>query len=147
MCFKKTHIQLKVKMAAQSNTSGASGSGERVDIDLGSEDSDDDTEEQPPPRVTKWFRPTNNRSLIWKHMKHDEKKTVIKCDLCPKIFKFKTGGTSTQRRHLKNVHHLSLVEEPTSKEKTKETQQLLIGQFMNRDECSQVSSFSYFKAG
>ena len=63
----------------------------------------------------KWFRPTNNRSAIWKYMKYDEKKTSVKCDLCPKVFKFNTGGTSTLRRHLENVHKLNLKEDVTPK--------------------------------
>ena len=64
----------------------------------------------------KWFRPfiRASGSTIWKHMRHDEKKTQVKCDLCPKVFKFSiAGGTSTQRRHLENVHKLNLKEEVT----------------------------------
>ena len=48
----------------------------------------------------KWFRPfiRASGSTIWKHMRHDEKKTQVKCDLCPKVFKFSiAGGTSTEK--------------------------------------------------
>ena len=125
---------------AEQSASGSGVSGDKEVIDLGNED-DDDTEEESSPnkRVTKWFRPTNNWSLIWKHMKHDEKKTVIKCDLCPKTFKFNTGGTSTVRRHLANKHKLSLVEEPISQKNTKETHQLSIAGLLTRDEFLHVS--------
>ena len=58
------------------------------------------------PKVQKWFRPATLQSEVWKYMKHDEKKMLVKCDICPSTFQFKTGGTTTMRRHLKNVHKI-----------------------------------------
>ena len=101
--------------------------------------SDDDLEED---AITdregvKWFRPfiRASGSTIWKHMRHDEKKTQVKCDLCPKVFKFSiAGGTSTQRRHLENVHKLNVKEEVTPKKRSKEaSSQLSILDFFLRD--------------
>ena len=71
-------------------------------------------------RVKKWFRPTNNRSAIWKHMQHDEKKTLVKCDHCPRTFAFITGSTSTLRRHLENVHFENLADPEIDKAPNKD---------------------------
>ena len=114
--------------APLASVSGASASG-------AASGSESDEEEVVTDRAgLKWFRPINNRSAIWKHMKHDEKKTQVKCDLCPKIFKFTTGGTSTLRRHLENVHKLNVKEEVTPKKRSKEaSSQLSILDFFLRD--------------
>ena len=113
----------------QANTSGDG----VINLGDSDEDNPDSAASSTPSRTKKWFRPPTARSIVWKHMQHDEKKTLVKCDHCPRTFKFNTGGTSTLRRHLNNVHRLNLVEDP-SPGQSQELRQLSIEAAMNRDE-------------
>ena len=64
--------------------------------------------------VRKWIRkkgPIALRSEVWKHFCELEgDKNIIKCDNCPKEFKY-YSSTTNLRAHLKNVHHISLGKE------------------------------------
>lgn len=81
-----------------------------------------DTEEEGP----KWIRkkgPIALRSKVWEHFKEKKgDKTTVKCDHCPKIFKF-TSSTTGLKYHLQNVHHLM---KDGGSEKTTETKQMSI---------------------
>ena len=66
----------------------------------------DTTEEGP-----KWIRkkgPIALRSKVWEHIKEKKgDKTTVKCDHCPKIFKYSSSTTGI-KYHLESVHHINL---------------------------------------
>ena len=90
-----------------------------------------DTEEEGP----KWVRkkgPIALRSKVWEHFKEKKgDKTTVKCDHCPKTFKF-TSSTTGLKYHLQNVHNLMKEGANTANEKTAEkTKQLSIQESMS----------------
>ena len=64
--------------------------------------------------VRKWIRkkgPIALRSEVWKHFCELEgNKNTLKCDYCPKEFKY-YSSTTNLIGHLKNVHHITLGKE------------------------------------
>ena len=76
------------------------------------EDVIDVSEEEP-----KWIRkkgPIALRSKVWNHFKEKkDDKTMVKCDYCPKVFKFSSSTTGI-RNHLLNVHRIKDLGKDTS---------------------------------
>ena len=58
----------------------------------------------------KWVHKTGPialRSGVWRHFKEKRgEKMIIKCDHCPKVYKY-TGSTTALRNHLKSFHHMT----------------------------------------
>ena len=83
-------------------------------------------------------------------MQQDEKKTTAKCDHCPVIFSLTAGGTSTLKRHLENIHHLSLkpASGPAAGSKNKEHQPTIVAAMSRYDnKCHVKYELNYVLSG
>ena len=76
---------------------------------------------------------------MWEHVKEKKgDKTTIRCDHCPKIFKFSSSTTGI-KYHLESVHHLNLKEpgdEGNSPKEAKSLQMSIRDAMSNREKMS-----------